>query len=255
MAQRKNTQDRIRFSLGTEQEENQSISESLSPEVQLGGGVYRSTLPTYSDGDNAIFHFNENGELKVDTELTVDGVTIDNIDIQDISAGTQTNDVIVTMDGEVVDTQIATVEDTIPTELTDGTKTDLWVDTFKRQVIAGFSQAVNSLNVSEQAPAQLMTLEQTNLDAVTSTGAGSDIDVSNYNKITVAYTASSVSTGGTVKLEGSMDGTNYYDIDSESISSDGTTYHSVSGEKHKYIRTNLSSRTDGTYTTKIFCGN
>ncbi len=45
---------------------------------------------------------NDSNPLKVDTELTLDGITIDNINIQDISSGTQTNDVKITLDGESV---------------------------------------------------------------------------------------------------------------------------------------------------------
>lgn len=46
--------------------------------------------------------FSSSNPLNVDTEITLDGATIDNIDIQDISAGTQTNDVKITLDGEEI---------------------------------------------------------------------------------------------------------------------------------------------------------
>ncbi len=42
--------------------------------------------------------------VKADTELTLNGsVIVNNVDIQDISAGTQTNDVKITLDNEVVE--------------------------------------------------------------------------------------------------------------------------------------------------------
>lgn len=96
MAQRKNTDDRIRFSHGTEQEENQSISESLNPEVKLVGGLYRDTLPTYSDGDNAILHFSDDGKLLVDADLNVSDIQIGAVEIKD---ATSDNRVIVDSNG------------------------------------------------------------------------------------------------------------------------------------------------------------
>ncbi|MFW6173394.1 MAG: hypothetical protein ACOC5T_06585 [Elusimicrobiota bacterium] len=222
MAQRKNSVDRIKWSHGTEQEENQSISEGLKPEVQLNGGVYRTTLPTYSDGDNTILHTSSDGRIKIDS--TDNGLYF-------------------------------YAEETVPTEASDGDLVKAWADTFGRQIIAGYNSTADVIDVQESAPALLLISEFTNLDAVTSTGAGSSIDASSYNKITVQYIASSVTDGGTVKLQGSLDNSNWYDIDEEDISEDGSTYYSVSGEKHKYIRTNLSSRTDGTYTTEVYLGN
>jgi len=71
MAQRRNIRDRLKKSLGTEQELNESIVESKTPEVTLSGGVYRASKPTYTDGDNAILHTDINGNLFVVQSGTV----------------------------------------------------------------------------------------------------------------------------------------------------------------------------------------
>ena len=63
--QRKNVNDRVRWSHGTEQASNESIVDSLTPEVQLIGGVYRDTKPTYTDGQNTLLHTDASGNLKV----------------------------------------------------------------------------------------------------------------------------------------------------------------------------------------------
>lgn len=161
---------------------------------------------------------------------------------------------IVTSSGSarVLNKQIA--ETTVPTAVADGAEVNLNVDEYGAQRLAGYNYSVNSIDSNVVNQALLNTITVTNLSAVTATGAGTAIDMSNFNKITVQYTASSVTTGGTVKLQGSIGGTNWYDLDTESITANGTTYGSVNG-KHKFVRTNVTTRTDGTYTTIIFGGN
>jgi len=146
-------------------------------------------------------------------------------------------------------------ETTVPTAVADGDAVATWYNEYGQQVSYGANLSSNAIDSNVVNQALLNTITTTNLSAVTATGAGAAVDISNFNKITVSYIASSVTTGGTIKLQGSLDNTNWYDIDSEAIGADGTTYYSISGEKHKYIRTNLTARTDGTYTTIIFGGN
>lgn len=145
-------------------------------------------------------------------------------------------------------------EETVPTEVSDGDPVDLNVDTFGRQRLAGYNSGNNAVDVTETNPAQLLTLEQTLLDAVTATGASSDVDVRNYSKITIHIIASSVATGATVDIEHSLDGTNYYEVSTNSISSNGVTEVTIDA-KYKYVRANISSRTDGTYSVLLLAGN
>ncbi len=74
MAQRRNIRDRLKKSFGTEQELNESIAEGKTPEVTLSGGVYRVTPPTYTDTDNALFHFDVNGNLNTNSLLSNSGI-------------------------------------------------------------------------------------------------------------------------------------------------------------------------------------
>ncbi len=89
----------------------------------------------------------------------------------------------------------------------------------------------------------------TNLDAVTTTGAGSAITAAAADGSTWAITAASVTTGGTVLIQGSLDGTNWATLSTTSVSGNGTTGVSVSA-RWTYLRGNVSARTDGTYTVK-----
>lgn len=145
-------------------------------------------------------------------------------------------------------------EETIPSEATDGDAINLWVDLFGRQIMSGYNTGNDAIDVTETNPAQLITLEQTLLDAVTATGASSSVDLRNYNKITIHIIASSVSSGATVDIEHSLDGTNYYEVSTDSISSNGVTEITIEA-KYKYVRANISSRTDGTYSVLLLAGN
>ena len=62
------------------QKEDEALTET-NPVLVTIGGVYRSTLPTYSDGDTAMLHFSSDGRLKVDTELSINGdLNVDNVE-------------------------------------------------------------------------------------------------------------------------------------------------------------------------------
>lgn len=93
------------------------------------------------------------------------------------------------------------------------------------------------------------------LDGVTTTGASSAYDCTNYSMITFQIIAASVTTGGTMLIQSSLDGTNWGTISTTAVSANGSTIVSISQEKHRWIRANLSARTDGTYTVHMIRGN
>ena len=99
------------------------------------------------------------------------------------------------------------------------------------------------------------TTPTTLLDAVTGTGASTPIiDVSNFRCHTFHIIAASVSTGGTMDIEHSLNGTNWVKVNTTAISETGNTEFSVSRKQYKFIRANLSARTDGTYTVIMING-
>ena len=89
--------------------------------------------------------------------------------------------------------------------------------------------------------------KDTLLNGVTTTGASSAISGNGFSKIGFQITAASVSTGGTVLIQASNDGTNWGTLNTTSISGNGTTLVHIA-EKWAFLRANLSARTDGTYT-------
>lgn len=219
-----------------------------------------------TDGTNPqLMSVTSNGKLNIydiDQTVTVDST---DLDIRDLSNATDSveahqggtwdiNDISGTISlptGAATETTLSSLEGkdfATETSMTDGSQ--------KSQVVDGsgnvISSTSNALDVHFKSGESTTV---TNLNAVVAVTAGSSIDASSYNSFTVQYIATDVTNGGTIKLQGSLDDTNWYDIDEEAITKNGSTYYSVSYEKHKYIRANLTARTDGTYTAIIFLGN
>jgi len=221
-------------------------SRQMNIEITAGGNV--------TIGDVKVTDGTETANVTASNELNVlDSNSADiktSVELIDDTIGT-----IDTAFSGKVSVNGAKAESTVPTEVADADAVALWVDTFGRQIVAGFNQAIDSLDVNDVSPALLQTSEQTLLSAVTSTGASSDFNVLNYNKMTFFIVASSVTDGGTMKIQSSPDGTNYYDEDAVSVIADGVTKIVISEEKHKYVRANLTARTDGTYSVFMIAGN
>jgi hypothetical protein len=84
------------------------------------------------------------------------------------------------------------------------------------------------------------------LDAVTATGAGSAVDSLQYNCFSFFINASSVTTGGTVKIQGLTPVGDWVDISTTTVTADGDTLVQKNGA-YLQVRANLTARTDGTY--------
>lgn len=93
----------------------------------------------------------------------------------------------------------------------------------------------------------------TNLDEVEATGAGDWIVTGTAEIIRYLIVASSVTSGGTVKIQGNTlaDGSGTtVEVDSTAVTANGTTRVEVDGnDLFPAMRTNLTARTDGTYST------
>lgn len=55
--------------------------ETSGPILRVVGGVYESTLPTYTAKDSVPLHFTSDGRLMTDTELEISGVVIGNVKV------------------------------------------------------------------------------------------------------------------------------------------------------------------------------
>ena len=94
---------------------------------------------------------------------------------------------------------------------------------------------------------------QTLLDAVTATGAGSTVNLGPKPIENARYLlkSASITTGGTIKVQGSEDDSTWYDLVTVAVSATGNTSAQIAGPIPKYIRGNCTARTDGTYTLTV----
>lgn len=100
-------------------------------------------------------------------------------------------------------------------------------------------------------PVFASTTERRLLTAATSTGASGVRDVSNYNLKTIYILATGVTTGATIEVETSFDGTTFVSVSTTVVVANGLTEVAISNLLQKLIRVNITSFTDGTYTIDL----
>ena len=95
------------------------------------------------------------------------------------------------------------------------------------------------------------------LTSLTATGTTSSVKV-NASAVTFQVTVSSIGTNVKVRFEGSLDDTNFFNLDDENqdttITADGTTGYSLSGTPVEYVRLRLVSISGGTPTVATVVG-
>lgn len=94
----------------------------------------------------------------------------------------------------------------------------------------------------------------TSLDGVTAAGASSAVRASYCRAVAFTIKGNGLTSGATVKVQGantdSSDDEDWWDLDSSLISADGTT-EVIEEFPPPFVRTNITSYTDGTWTTTI----
>ena len=95
------------------------------------------------------------------------------------------------------------------------------------------------------------------LTSLTATGVTSSVKV-NAQAVTFQVTVSSIGTNVVVRFEGSLDDTNFFNLDDEdedtTIATAGTTGYSLSGTPVEYVRLRLVSISGGTPTVATVVG-
>lgn len=99
--------------------------------------------------------------------------------------------------------------------------------------------------------------EVTQLADLTSAGVSSSVLTSGVSLV-FQVTVSGIGTSVQLRFEGSLDNTNFFNLDDENqdttISADGTTGYALSGTPVKYVRVRLVSITGGTPTVAVKIG-
>ena len=100
---KKNPADRYHGSLGEDNAANWRISDSLKPNFQHGGGVYRLAAQTYADGDDVVFNFDSAGYLMctLKSAITVSGDLAVDVWSYQKSDGTDANAWVFTHDEDL----------------------------------------------------------------------------------------------------------------------------------------------------------
>ena len=95
------------------------------------------------------------------------------------------------------------------------------------------------------------------LTSLTATGVTSSVKV-NAQAVTFQVTVSSIGTNVQVRFEGSLDDTNFFNLDDEdqdtTISANGTTGYALNGCPVEFVRLRLVSITGGTPTVSTVVG-
>lgn len=100
------------------------------------------------------------------------------------------------------------IESTVPTEEDDGDLAPVWLDTFRRQVIAGYDQgndAIQTVPVVEAARGTQETV-MTVLTTATPTAA---VNVENYQDHSIHFTVAGFDTSMSLNVQASLDGSTY----------------------------------------------
>tara|TARA_A100001201_G_scaffold28227_2_gene30758 strand:+ start:396 stop:719 length:324 start_codon:yes stop_codon:yes gene_type:complete len=95
------------------------------------------------------------------------------------------------------------------------------------------------------------------LTSLTAAGTTSSVEVK-AAEITFQVTVSSIGTNVVVRFEGSLDNTNFFNLDEDAedttITANGTTGYSLSGTPVEYVRLRLVSLSGGTPTVATVIG-
>jgi len=173
---------------------------NTKPLTLMTGGVYASSLPTYTNGDAAVMHFTADGKLMVDTELTIDGnVIIDNVAVwaTDIADSTTTSFALVDATGHPqVDVLTLPGGLTGYAEDTAHTTGDIGV-----MPLAVRNDTLATLTTTDGDYAPLQVNAKGSMFVDVSSVLGSDMSVTNamFSQITDGTTAVVVETAGTKK--------------------------------------------------------
>jgi hypothetical protein len=152
-------------------------------------------------------------------------------------------------------------ESTVPTAVADGDAVAMWLDTYGRQIIAGFNNALAAIDTNQVNQATLNRLGPVDIipAGTKATYTSSSIDVSNYHNYTLHIITSGYTSGATIEIQHSLGGTNWTTLSSTTTTQNGVIEYAITHRAYKYIRAVISSYTDGTlteaYNVQLFAGN
>jgi hypothetical protein len=130
---------------------------------------------------------------------------------------------------------------------------DFWVDTIGRLVLKGYITASDTLGVTDTSPAKQAKLGPLSFTQLTAAGSTAATNVRPYSNITFQILIATIDTSVTVRVEGSMDNTNWFNMNDAGVdttyTANGTYQLSKSNVAVEYVRFTFVSEVGGANAT------
>ena len=214
------------------------------------------------------------GVLSVDdnsSSLTVDTTGTSGLEVVQTTAAdlnvTEANSSSIQTAVELIDDTVGTIdsafsgkvnvigakaESTVPTEVADADAVAQWHDTLGRQILKGTNLGQECLDVNDVAPALLQTQVIT-FTQLTAAGSTAVVNTEDYHNHTFSITLAAVNTSVDVRIEGSLDNSNWFNMDDTGndtqYTTNGTYLIHKPNFKTKYVRFTFVSEVGGTAAT------
>ena len=214
------------------------------------------------------------GVLSVDdnsSSLTVDTTGTSGLEVVQTTAAdlnvTEANSSSIQTAVELIDDTVGTIdsafsgkvnvigakaESTVPTEVADADAVAQWHDTLGRQILKGTNLGQECLDVNEIAPALLQTQVIT-FTQLTAAGSTAVVNTEDYHNHTFSITLAAVDTSVDIRIEGSLDNSNWFNMDDTGndtqYTTNGTYLIHKPNFKTKYVRFTFVSEVGGTAAT------
>lgn len=195
--------------------------------------VANATPPTHGDGDAVPLSVEADGDLR--TTVT---------DAQGVHDAAVPSDVL--MQGQYAETGV-------PVAVADGDVVRPWHDEYGRQHILGYDPASGTMGVTDAAPAVQAKLGPLAFAQLTAAGSTAATNIRPYRSIVWQILVAAIQTSVTVRVEGSHDNTNWFNLDDAgadtTYTANGTYQLSKYGVSVEYTRFTFVSEVGGAAVT------
>lgn len=106
----------------------------------------------------------------------------------------------------------AVAESAVPVAVADGADVDPWFDTLGRMVLKGLNLPLEAFDVNEVADATTQVFNNV-WAQLTAAGVTSSVSADVYHNHTFQIVVAAIDVSVTVRAEGSLDNTNFYNLD------------------------------------------
>ena len=151
-------------------------------------------------------------------------------------------------------------ETTVPAAVADGDAVRANMDEYGRARSAEFDPSLSAASVTDVSPAQMQVMIETGWVALTAPDDLTPVlDIRDYENVTVVYVIASIGTSVDLRIEGSLDNSNWFALSAFQVlaADDQTDAVTFSGVKAAYLRCEFDAEDGGTPTVsfQVMAGN